>query len=158
MEQNTFFERFLALEPKLMLIAHAQLNRPCDAEDAVQDTFIKAWLHSDELRDERIFESWLCRICRNTCIDFIRKQRQRRENPLTEEICPVVHEDVLRRLWLESMLNNLTMRCRETMIAFYLEGLSVKETAIRYGRPEGTVKAQLYKARKTLAHAALEKN
>lgn len=152
MNQTVFFQRFLNMEPKLGIIARARLASRQDAEDAVQDTFIKAWMHSGDLRDDDTFDAWLVRICLNTCVDMVRMQRRRRESCLYEEAQLAATQDsILERLWLQSLFYSLSDRCRDVMIAFYIEGLTVRETALRYNRSEGTIKSWLFSGRKAMS-------
>ena len=48
-----------------------------DAEDAVQETFLRAWRHLDGFEGESLFRAWLYRIATNVCLDMIRSRSRR---------------------------------------------------------------------------------
>lgn len=58
-------------------LAAVVLGESADAEDAVQDAAIRAWQHSDDLRDLRRFDAWFDRIVLNVCRDRLRVRRLR---------------------------------------------------------------------------------
>ena len=57
------------MRPRLQRVALRVLGNPEDAEDAVQDTFFRAWKGADTVRDPAALEGWMCRIARNVAID-----------------------------------------------------------------------------------------
>src|SRR5437016_13412135 len=59
----------------LFAIAFAILQSPEEAEDAVQDSLVKAWKMRWRVRDPEKFPAWLCMIARHPAHDMIRKQR-----------------------------------------------------------------------------------
>jgi len=61
--------------PKLMSLARRMLGDPAEAEDAVQDTFVRLWIHAARWQPGRAkFESWLYRVALNQCYDRLRRR------------------------------------------------------------------------------------
>lgn len=60
---------------------YRMLGSPFDAQDAVQECFVRAWRSSGHLRDNVAFRSWLYRIATNVCLDMLRA-RDRRARPM----------------------------------------------------------------------------
>src|SRR5271168_2656415 len=62
--------------PMLWSLALRILRNQEDANDAVQDTFLKAFRAMGEFHTDRPLKPWLCRICANCCMDFVRHRKR----------------------------------------------------------------------------------
>jgi RNA polymerase sigma-70 factor (ECF subfamily) len=129
-----------------------------DSEDVVQDTFVKVWLHREELKNESGFKAWMLQILVRTAYRFCKKKS--REVPDDEAVLLADSgsgsyslEQVLAkeqaRLLAESV-RNLPVKQRTVVILFYYQECSVSEIASICGCLEGTVKSRLHTARAKL--------
>ncbi len=129
-----------------------------DAEDITQETFIKAYLHCKELKDETLFKYWLFKILNRTAWQMMKKQK--REEPDdeifdrlgSEVICSPVN-NIIQKQEQEMLINtikSLNYNQRITVILYYYNEMSVKEIAKTLGCMEGTVKSRLFAARKKM--------
>ena len=116
-----------------------------DAEDAVNDAALRAWLHLGSLRDPARFDAWFSRIVVNVCRDRLH-ERGRRPSMLFAE--PSAAGDPFRaadeRDALLAGLAALTPEHRAVVALHYLEGLTVDQIAARLGARPGTVKSRLH--------------
>jgi RNA polymerase sigma-70 factor (ECF subfamily) len=140
-------------------LAHYLLRDPHEAEEAVQDAFLRAIRHFDDFRgaDGR---AWLLRIVRNTCFTQLRRRRSGGEKvEFDEEMHSMevgVSEpeaDFTRSVVTQSVhdgLSRLAVEFREVLVLRELEGLSYKEIAQVAGVPIGTVMSRLARGRKQL--------
>lgn len=74
-DQRAFEEVIRAQSRKLFALAYGILQDAGEAEDAVQDSFLKAWKHRGSGPSPEKFQGWLFTICRNRAVDMSRKKR-----------------------------------------------------------------------------------
>lgn len=92
MDDEQLAERFEANRPRLAALAYRMLGSPTDANDAVQE----AWLRLSKANADRIenLNGWLTTIVAHICIDMLRTRRSRREDPYDERLPePVITQD-----------------------------------------------------------------
>jgi RNA polymerase sigma-70 factor (ECF subfamily) len=140
-------------------LARYLLRDAHDAEDAVQDAFVRAIRHFDGFRgsDGR---AWLLSIVRNTCFTRLHGRRSIGQNVefdeeihTVEEAAPGPEVDLARKAAARSVhegLERLAVEYREVLVLRELEGLSYKEIARVSGVPIGTVMSRLARGRKQL--------
>lgn len=131
--------------PLFAYLAHRVENHH-DAEEATQESFVRAFLSLQQLRKPESFCSWLLGIARRvTQEQFRRRQRSVREQEAAEAILRDVAgppEDYP----LEEAIAVLPETYRQVILLRYYEGLSCQETATRLGVPLGTVTKTLSRA------------
>jgi RNA polymerase sigma-70 factor (ECF subfamily) len=133
---------------------------PADAEEVVQDAFVRAWRALPGFRGEAAFGTWLHRIVSRLGLDRRERlvARARHETPAAETP-EIVDEAALPEpagdagARLERLLEKLPERARAAVVLYYYEDRSVLEVGRILGLPEGTVKTLLARARTTLRDA-----
>lgn len=130
------------------------------AEDVVQETMLRGWQHSTELKPERA-GSWLHAVARNIAISaYHRRRRSRpREVPLDENTLPHAgdHVDRMSDAWLlGAALNSLNPAHRVVITELFYQRRTVAEVAEMLGIPEGTVRSRCFYGLRALRRA-LEK-
>jgi RNA polymerase sigma-70 factor, ECF subfamily len=146
-------------------IAFHYLRDAADADEAVQDAFVKAYLHFGSFREELPFEVWFTRILVNGCLDRI-KARRRRERWIAPPIVdssgierdpaeylptrgPSPEDYVLsqeRRRQVLAALSQLPERQRLVFMLSHFEGRSSREVSATTGLNESTVRVHLFRA------------
>ncbi len=117
-----------------------------DAEDAVQETFLRAWRNLGRFRGESSFGTWLYRIAVNLCRDAARKHRPT-ETATDGVVAPPERGDVLAREQLQAALARLPRGYREVVVLHDVMELGHADIADLLGIAVGTSKSQLHKAR-----------
>src|SRR5271155_2098080 len=74
-DNSAFQEIVLLYSRRLYAVAYGVLQDPAEAEDVVQETFLKAYSRRWMIRDPGKFPAWLCRTARNRAFDLLRKHR-----------------------------------------------------------------------------------
>lgn len=151
--------------PTAYAIALGIMKEPADAEDVVQDAFIKALERMDDC-DPHKFGAWFGRVVRNRAHSVRRYLGVRDAAPLdaipTPSHDPGPHQDTersqLRRELLTAM-DALTEVQRQVLLLHDLQGWKHREIAEMLDLPEGTARAHLFHARRTLRdHDALKRS
>jgi len=137
-------------------------GNPADAEEAVQDAFLRAWRFRDSLPTDGRRDAWLYRVLVNACYSKLRKEVPRRDRererlapdggPLATTDSPeVVAERSAVADALGSSLRDLPESLRVVVVLRYYSDLSERDIAIAIRRRPGTVKSRLHEARRRLA-------
>ncbi len=133
-------------------LARRMIGSTDEAEDIVQETFIRAYRKIDLFGGRSTLSSWLYRICINIGLEHLRRKKGVYER-LDESNCGAVEPDqkqVMLRRKLDKAIKHLPQGCRMIFILHDIEGLNHKEIADRLQLSEGTSKSQLFKARAML--------
>jgi RNA polymerase sigma-70 factor (ECF subfamily) len=122
-----------------------------EAEDVVQEAFVRACGRWSHVRDYQVPEAWVRRVALNLASSGLR--RARRRAALLVRLGPAVDVPALSvdAVALARTLRKLPLRGREALVLHHLVGLSVQEIAGELGVPVGTVTARLSRARARLA-------
>jgi RNA polymerase sigma-70 factor (ECF subfamily) len=138
---------------ELLRFARRSLHDPQLAEEAVQETFARAWRSRATFdRDVGPIRAWLFAIERRVIIDLAAKRAGRECDPLDEERAGVTDEiDVALVGWqVEEALRRLKPEHRTVLVRTYFGQCSGRELAGELGIPEGTVRSRLFYALKSL--------
>lgn len=145
-------------------LAMKLLGNSQEAEEVVQDVFIKLWNKSElfDTRGNSKFSSWLLTICKNAAIDKIKKRKGNYTLNIEELVdIPDIRVDLFNEVEFASIkkqikgaLRKLPDEQRELIELVYFEGLTQVEISEKTGIPLGTVKSRirlgLHKLRKVL--------
>lgn len=149
MDERTFEEKILLLEPKLYRMACAVLRRDADADDAMQEAILRAWRRLPLLREESRFDAWVTRILINECRDLMRR-RKRQGVPYDEKIGETQAYQAPEDTGLREALRALPEKFRLPLLLHHMDGYPLEEVARIMRLPVSTVKGRLYEARKKL--------
>jgi RNA polymerase sigma-70 factor (ECF subfamily) len=150
---------------RALRIAYHYLRDAADADESVQDAFVKAYTHFGTFREELPFEVWFTRILINGCLDRLKARRRRERwiappptDALGNERDPAEYlassgpspEDVVltreRRRQLAGALAQLPERQRMVFVLSHFEGRSSREVSAMTGLNESTVRVHLFRA------------
>jgi RNA polymerase sigma-70 factor (ECF subfamily) len=154
-DPRVFEEVYRRFGDRMKSIAWNHLGNAADAEDAVQETFLKIHRAATTFTGEASFGTWAFRILVNTCFDVLRKRKRRiDESPIGDQFeyssrtAPNV--DDTKRMTLRKLLDELPEQRRTVFSLFEIEGLSHAEIGEILGITEGNSKWILFATKKEL--------
>jgi RNA polymerase sigma-70 factor (ECF subfamily) len=157
-----FAELVLKYQDRIYNLCRYMLENPQDAEDAAQDTFIKAYRGLKNYSPTASFYTWLYRIAVNTCLDHKRKfsfhslffstdKETHINNFPSQALSPESAYAISQSIHaLQSALNNLSEKLRVVIVLSEVEGFSYEEIAEILDVSVGTVKSRISRAREEL--------
>ena len=142
-------------------IVMQRLRNTAEADEVTQEVFLRAFRKITQLNDPAAFGGWLCQIASRLSINrAVRRPAERYCEPVTFELLresdvgPTTNflqrEDAQQ---LRSGIDRLGQLDRQTLLAFYFEGQSLKQMAEVFDSPIGTIKRRLHTARNRLREA-----
>jgi len=159
-DRAAFADLAVAIGDRLHAVAHRMLRDAGLAEDASQQTLLKAWQELPRLREPERFEAWTYRLLVNVChAEWRRRKRSiaalRDLDSVPEPISQDEMAIVIDRDQLERGYSRLSMDHRAVVVLHYYLDMPVAQIAETLGVGEGTVKSRLYHAMRGL-RAALD--
>jgi RNA polymerase sigma-70 factor, ECF subfamily len=166
-DQNAFAELVNRYERKIYRLAKNITRNDEDAEDVLQDAFLKAYTHLDSFKGDSKFYTWIVRIAVNEALMRLRKRKTDRSVPLDEPV-ELGEETVQREIavwednpeqqysqeeWrriLDDAVDTLKPDFRTVFVLRDIEELSTEETAEALGISVPAVKSRLLRARLAL--------
>ncbi len=129
-----------------------------EATELMQDVFIRAWRGLTMFRGESAFSSWLHRLTVNAMLESARSEKRRMARVMSIEDPESIGAEGLRatpdlQVDLERAIASLPEGARLAFVLHEIEGFQHGEIAMQLGVAEGTVRAQLHRARKLLIQA-----
>jgi RNA polymerase sigma factor (sigma-70 family) len=147
--QKQLYDKFSG---KMMGVCLRYCSNTDEAEDALQEGFVKVFTKISEFKRDGSFEGWIRRIMVNTALDLLRKNKKHAFNASIDDVN--VHltdgETALNQLAAEDLLqllSKLPTGYRVVFNMFAIEGFSHKEIAEHLGVTESTSKSQYSRAR-----------
>lgn len=146
---------------RVFRVVRGIVHRDDEAEDVMQDAYVRAYDHLHEFRGESRFSTWLTRIAVHEALARLRREKRFESLDLGEEHSAVMpsepahspeqraHDAELRAV-LQRSVDELPDDFRAVFVLREVEQLSGAETAECLGIPEDTVKTRLFRARKRL--------
>lgn len=149
--QEELYNRF---SPKMYAVCLRYASNADEAQDILQDGFIKVFRKLDSFRGEGSFEGWVRRIFVNTAIEYFRKKKylqpvtEKEENTIEGKYISALDE--LAEKDILELITQLSPGYRTVFNMYVVEGYSHKEIGDMLGISEGTSKSQLSRAKALL--------
>jgi len=153
------FERLYTLHgARMKSIARNLLGLETDAEDAVQETFLKVYRGAGSFRGSATLSTWIYRILVNTCYDLLRRRRRHPEDALESPAesgavpaglhAPAADQPL--RISIDQSMSKLAPKQRAVFLLSAVEGFSHREIADVLDLSEGASRSLLFEAKRKL--------
>ena len=158
---NEFKEKFFPLKDKLFRFAKQFVKRNDEAEDIVQDTFLKLWLKREDLNALRNHETFAMTMVKNASIDRLRKRKtirfdelkrdpENKHTPLDSLTQKETYNQVIEAIKELSLQQQMLLNLRDIEGYGYEEiseisGLSINNIRVNISRARNTIKEKLLK-------------
>jgi RNA polymerase sigma-70 factor, ECF subfamily len=170
-DARAFEKLVLRHKPRVLAAAQWITNNREDAEDVMQESFHKAYLHLDDFQERSLFSTWLTRIAKNQALMLLRRRRRAFEvSPASPgdgaqsvseafvDASPNPEESCARRECIELLadaINRLSPTIRRTILLRDIDEHSLEETAQILGASIPAVKARVSRGRRELGGGRL---
>ena len=175
-DQATFADQAMEFMPSLYTAALRMTRNPADAEDLVQETYLKAYRAFHTFQEGTNLKAWLYRILTNTFINAYRSKKRKPEQSDIEDVEDLylyrrlggleaaaagrsAEEEVLDHFTdteVKEAVESLPENFRMAVLLADVEGFSYKEIAEILDIPIGTVMSRLHRGRRALQKALFE--
>ena len=158
---NEFKEKFFPLKDKLFRFARQFVKRDDEAEDIVQDTFLKLWVKRESLNELRNHETFAMTMIKNASIDKLRKRKtlrfeelkkdpENKHTPLDSLTQSEAYNQVIEAMKELSQQQQMLLNLRDIEGYEYAEiaevsGLSINNIRVNISRARNTIKEKLLK-------------
>jgi len=159
--RDLFWKMLEAEHPQAESFCRRLAGHGDDWQDIYHDAIIQAQDKFSHLRNHESFKGWLYRIIINRFKSKRRLNWWRNKVTITENISetiagPLEEPAALARLSLEKALSSLTPDDRSLMILYELQGWAISEISQMYGKPDGTIKSRLARARQKMRRMIID--
>lgn len=161
-DRTAFGQLVLAYERPVYNLTYRMLGNPAEAEDAAQETFLRAFSKLATYQPERKFVNWLLSIASHHCIDRLRRRGRTPQLSLAEPLPPqwlaseterpdqvLTREQERERV--RTVLETLPSDYRAAVVLRYWYGMSYREIALTMRTTESAIKSRLHRARQMMA-------
>lgn len=150
--QKALYQRFSA---KMLMVCLRYTKNRQEAEDVLQDGFVKLFTNIGQYNGSGSFEGWIRRIMVNTALEAVRKRKLDYSSDDIQNFSndPVSELDAMSKIALDdllSLIRDLPSGCQLIFNLYVIEGFNHKEIAEKLSVSEGTSKSQLARARQLL--------
>ncbi|CAH0122662.1 RNA polymerase sigma factor FliA [Paenibacillus sp. CECT 9249] len=165
-DQRAFAEIVDLFKDKIFHLAYRMLNNRHEAEDVVQDTFLRVFKNLDRYDEHQKFSTWIYRIGTNLCIDRLRKRKptysldaEMNDQEGIDGYSMIPSDDVTpeselivseTQQLIRDAIDTLPAKYKSVMILRYLQDLSLQEISDVLDMPVTTIKTRVHRGREFL--------
>lgn len=147
---DIFREKYEKYSKLLFRIAFLQLGNICDAEDVLQNVFIKLLYSAPEFKDEEHEKAWLIRVTQNHCKNVLKSAARKNNCELNDEITADDEPNISKALDISMKIKALPVNYKTAIFLYYYEDLTTEEISKILKISRSAVKMRLKRGRELL--------
>ena len=154
---DVFRERFLGFHPKLYRIAFALLGNAEEAEDKLQDLYLKLWTKRNELSSIQQPEAYCVTLLKNSCMDHLRSPKAQHKDEVSEALFLQSTDQPEKRIeandelnFVRQLINRLPVNQQQVLRLRSIDDCSMEEIEALTGLTYSNIRTLLSRARKTI--------
>lgn len=145
MTKDTYIKAVKRNHQRLFIIALSYTKCHADAEDILQNVFLKFWSYKGDFTDDLHIDKWLTRVCINECKNYIKLPFKK--NTTLDDAVNLYTFDKPRDYDIFNALMSLPKKERTAIVLFYYEDLTSSEIAKLLNTSDATIRTRLRRAR-----------
>jgi RNA polymerase sigma factor (sigma-70 family) len=159
--QRELFNRY---SPKMLSVCYRYAVNRADAEDMLQEGFIKVFLQIETFKNKGSFEGWIRRIIVHTSINYLKKHKKFNDTVdiSTASSSFIIREEsipaIIQAKHIVECIRLLPIGYRTVLNLYAIEGYSHREIAVILGIEESTSRSQYTRAKSLLESILIKKN
>lgn len=152
-DRQAFTQLFDWFAPKIKRVAARQFSNDAQALEVVQETMTHIWRKAHLFhREKGAATTWVYTVMRNVSYDMLRKMKNQREMPVSQDLWPMnepaveesdIYSDHLEQSNLSDMIKTLPAAQQQVVRGVYFQDMSQEQLAVHLNIPLGTVKSRL---------------
>lgn len=162
MSADEFKQQYLPYQNKLYRIAYSLLENASDAEDIVQEIYIKLWNKRDQMSHINNYESFCVTITKNLCFDFIRSKSKLKNQDTdineiadSEQYITDVIDNRIEKQHIDHLMKQLPEQQKKVLLLKHYNELSSEEIEEITGLSNANIRVLLSRARKKMRELLL---
>lgn len=157
MDAECFKQQFLPFHAKLYRIAFRLLGNTCDAEDIVQEAYLKLWNKREELEDVKNAEAYSVGLLKNICFDYLRCVKDNMDSRTPDELNMASETSLIREIetrdeldCVKELISLLPLQQQKVMMLRHAGGCSMEDIERATGLNAVNIRVLLSRARKKI--------
>jgi len=163
-EREAFVQLLERYQARIFHTTLRMLKNREDAEEAAQDTFLRAYRGLPNFREDAAFSTWIYKICYHVCLSYLERKKPKRFTAADENFSELPDPDTLERSYegrefeelVAGALAELPEIYRSVLVLYHTQHLSYQEIAKITGQPINSVKTHLFRGRALLRRRILQ--
>ncbi len=163
-EREVFAQLIERYKARIFHTTLRMLRNREEAEEAAQDTFVRAYRGLPKFREDASFSTWIYKICYNVCLSYLERKKPPRADLAEAEFFSLPEEDTPDRLFesrefqhlLEKAMSALSPKQSSALALYHTQHLGYQEIAEIMDEPINSVKTHLFRGRAKLREKILQ--
>lgn len=147
---DIFREKYEKYAKMLFRIAFLHLGNTYDAEDVLQNVFMKLLYSAPHFSDEEHEKAWLIRVTQNHCKNVLKSSSRRNNSELNEEISQDKVSDLSKAIDISLKIKSLPVNYKTAIYLYYYEDLTTEQISKTLKISQSAVKMRLKRGRELL--------